>query len=261
MQETQPERERTSQKRGVASLARIADINNGAYFKTDGWDPNYVLTSDNRMLQRVNIIGAVIDKPEGEGNSKSIVIDDGSGSIPVRTFEEYAELETLSPGDVVLVIGRPREYGNEKYILLEIVRKVTDKKWIEVRKRELDALLGPAKSDNLSGTAKASGAGNMANARRSVDDPALDADVESVEDVNDEANADTASVEEKKKQLTQSQRIVALIRECDRGDGADIEEVLSGFSENDRSEADRIINRLLEEGEIFEVKPGRLKVL
>jgi hypothetical protein len=54
------------------------------------------------------------------------------------------------------------------------------------------------------------------------------------------------------------QKMLNIIRNLDSGNGADYQEVIvtSGIKDSER-----ILNTLLEEGEIFEIRPGRLKVL
>jgi len=54
------------------------------------------------------------------------------------------------------------------------------------------------------------------------------------------------------------QKIVEFIKDLDNGEGADAGEVerRSGFSN-----AGELISRLIEEGEIFEIRPGRIKIL
>ena len=55
-----------------------------------------------------------------------------------------------------------------------------------------------------------------------------------------------------------AENIYLLIKKLDLGDGVSVDDVIK-TSNNDGVET--IINRLLERGDIFEVKPGRLKVL
>ena len=40
-----------------------------------------------------------------------------------------------------MIIGRPREYMNEKYIVTEILKKVDNPAWIELRKKEFNKFL------------------------------------------------------------------------------------------------------------------------
>ncbi len=56
--------------------------------------------------------------------------------------------------------------------------------------------------------------------------------------------------------LSPSNEIVNLIKELDKGEGVSIEEI---YSKN--KDADKLVNMLLKEGDVFEVKPGKLKVL
>ena len=52
-----------------------------------------------------------------------------------------------------------------------------------------------------------------------------------------------------------AENVIKIIKECDDGEGADYEEVL------EKVKNEKLINSLMEEGEIFEIKPGKLKVL
>ena len=53
-------------------------------------------------------------------------------------------------------------------------------------------------------------------------------------------------------------KVLSAVREFDLGDGADFEAVL-GLIKQERGE--ETIRKLIEKGELFEVKPGRLKIL
>ncbi|MFC1704776.1 hypothetical protein ACFLZ6_00430 [Nanoarchaeota archaeon] len=202
--------EKQQQKRQVAYKVRVKELLDGEYVKEDGWMPNFIRLIDGTKVSRANIIGVVVLKTE-EQNYKSVLIDDGSGKIPVRSFEKYELFDSVNIGDVVLIIGRPREFG-EKYIVPEIIKKVEDSGWIEVRKLELK-------------------------------------------------KPETIVTEEKVEEVVQANpvdKIFNLIKVADKGDGVDIEEVIKNAKV---SEAEKIIRNLLEEGEIFELKPGRIKVL
>ncbi len=95
------------QKRQIAYKVRIKEITNGKYIKKEGWQPNYIVT------------------------------DDGTGRISVRNFEQNKIFDDIEIGEVILIIGRPREYGNEIYLLPEVLKKIQDKGWIKVREIEL----------------------------------------------------------------------------------------------------------------------------
>src|SRR3989338_4303368 len=128
------------QQRQVAVICCVKDILEGEYKREEGWLPNYILTKSNYKVSRTNIIGVVIEVnlfEPGKNSYSQIILDDGSGRISARLFEEFDKLRGINVSNIVLVIGRPREFGNEKYLLLEIIKKIDDKRWADVRKLEL----------------------------------------------------------------------------------------------------------------------------
>ena len=211
-----------SQKRQVAYKVKINDILSGPYIKEDGeWVPNYIVVGD-KKVSRVNLMAVVVSKQNSENtNYKNLTIDDGSGKISIRSFEENSNFDGIEIGDFVLVIGRPREYLNDKYIVSEILKKVDGALWAEVRKLEL-----------------ANNAGEVSGVALKKED--ICAKEESIEE------EDTAT------------KIFKLIKEVDSGSGADTQEVIS---KSNIDKAEQIITNLLEQGEVFEIKPGKLKVL
>ena len=113
------------QRRQVAYKVRIKDLVNGRYVKEEGWNPNYIITNDGRQINRVNLIATVVSKPtEQDINYQSIILDDGTGRISIRNFEQNNLFDNIKLGDIILLIGRPREYGNEIYILAETIKKI-----------------------------------------------------------------------------------------------------------------------------------------
>ena len=204
--------QKTFQKRQVAYKVRVSDILNRIFVK-DELSAGYVKINNNNV-SRINIIATIVFKSE-DPNSTSALIDDGTGRILLRTFERKDIFSNVDVGDVVLLIGKIREFNNEKYIMPEVLKKITDNRWIGVRNAEL----------------KNSGV------EEKVDDKIPDSGAELV---------------------NENEKIYLLIRKLDHGDGAPIEEVLNSYSDKD---AEKIVNRLMENGDIFEIKPGRIKVL
>ncbi len=195
-------------KRQPAIKLKVNDLINGKYKKEEGWKPNYVTTSFGKV-SRVNIIAVLISK---DPEQNSFLIDDGSASINVKSFEE--KNFDVNIGDVVLVIGKPREWNSQKYILPEIVKKIGDKRWVEIRKKEL---------------------GNR----------------------NEAIVEDKVEIEE---EIFESpyQKVLDIIKGLDSGEGADYQEVLAKARLLD---GEKIITSLLEQGEVFEIRSGRLKIL
>lgn len=206
------------QKRQTARKLCVRDILAGLYVKEEGLKPNHIILKDNSIAARVNILGVVVSSAV-EG-LPVITIDDGTGKINVRAFEPNAQISTLGVGDVVLVIGRPRKFGNETYVLPEIVRKIEDLGWIEVRKLELSMQqINP-----------------IANSQQQIG-------------VTEEALDESFSL---------SESVISAIRSLDQGNGAEIDAVIERVGSVD---AEKTIRFLLQNGDIFEVSPGRLKIL
>lgn len=233
-----------SQKRQIAYKARIRDLLNGRYVKEEGWMPNYVVTGDGREISRVNIIATVVAKSVEE-SYQSIVIDDGTGRISVRWFEKGNLFEGVEIGDIVLLIGRPREYGSEKYILPEILKRVKDYGWIKVRAMELGA------ENQRFSVVKNQGFLSAENRRFSGKEKIIDN--KKAEEVTIKEEVVENHVESADKEVL-VEKIIDYIKKHDSGEGVNFDELLKIGEE-------KVIGMLLKEGEIFEIKPGRFKVL
>ena len=206
-----PEPEQVFKKRQIAYKIRISDILDSRYIKTQGFNPNYI-EKYGKEISRINIIGTIVLKSD-QDNYKTLVIDDGTGKISVRIFESNTLLDNINIGDVVTIIGRPREFSSEKYIHIEIIKKI-DPSWLKVRDIEL----------RMAGI----------DYNNSNDTPVK-----------------TESV------VSPTNSIIKLIKELDSGEGVSIEDI----SPKNIEDIDKIIKVLLKEGDIFEIKPGKLKVL
>ncbi|MCB9362425.1 hypothetical protein H6504_03235 [Candidatus Woesearchaeota archaeon] len=216
--------EDTQQKRQTAYKITLSDIIKGDYVKNEGWEPSYIIDPYGRHVSRVNILATMISALEINGSSQSFTIDDGTAKMLVRSFDRVPGLDSAAIGDLVMVIGKIREYNDERYIIPELVRPTTED-WLAFRKKEL-SLLTPIVRETP-----------VESIPQRVSKP--------VEDIEDTATNDTETV-------------YLLIKELDKGDGADIDEVIKK-AKNSRAEA--ILNTLLMEGEVFQVSPGKIKVL
>jgi len=208
------------QRRQIARKLGIKDILAGTYIKEEGFKPNYVLLQDQSRAARVNMTGVVV-MTATEG-LPTLVLDDGTGRVSVRAFEPSAMMARVQVGDAVLVIGRPRQFGNEMYVLPEIVRKLPDLGWLEVRKRE------------LAGT-------QVISALPALTPP-----------------SGTESEEVVDESFSLTEHVLGAIRSLDTGQGADTDAVIGKIGTHD---AEKTIRFLLQNGDIFEVSPGKLKVL
>lgn len=211
-------------KRQIAEKLWIADLKDGQYIKEEGLRPNYVLLKNNHKVSRVNLVGTVVSINEDRGY-KDICIDDGSAKISIRAFEQNPSMDALDIGDPIFMVGRPREYGQEIYVLPEIISKITDHKWLEVRMLELKKLKVIAATEH--------------------------------EIAPPEAPEEDNEVEEEVVEDKNSVAVKAAIKELDSGSGADYEEIIKKSG----PDAEKIIANLLKNGDAFEVSPGKLKLL
>lgn len=207
--------EEKPQKRQIAFKVKISDILSGVYVKEEGWTPNYIKTAAGK-ISRANIIGTVIAVEE-DINFKSIVIDDGSGKLQARTFEKQNIFDSFEVGDIAYIIGRPREYNSQRYILVEVIKKIKNPLWLKLRSLELKKTLVPEKEEKH-------------------EDAKEEIITETIADYSYDA-------------------VLEFIRNNDKGEGVPHEEIIS------MAKDEKIIDSLLKNGEIFEIKPGRFKVL
>lgn len=189
--------------RQVAVKLFVSELLSGRYEQKEGWEPN-ILHCARGEVSRVNILGTLVRV------GSDVSLDDGTGRILLRSYEEYPG-SSISDGSVVQVIGRPREYAGSLFVVPEIVSSV-DVMWAQVRKVELGSVLAQP-------------------------EPVL----EPVELVSESDNL--------------AEKIVDVISELDDGSGVLIDDVLERINRED------VISQLLLDGEIFEIKPGVLKVL
>ncbi len=204
-------------ERLTARKCAIKDLVDGKYLVKEGTTPNHVTTSRGEV-SRANVIAAVIDKPGGN----AIIMDDGSAQIEARSFDKQDLFENIMVGDIVLLIGRPREYEDRRYLVAEIAKRLGTPKWLEYRKHELAAA---PQTELLK---------------------KIEVKVEKAEPVAEpvvESHGD---------------KLLALIKKLDTGTGAAIEEVVA---QSGNPGAEGMLTTLMAEGEIFEIKPGWVKVL
>jgi hypothetical protein len=253
--QAQPETtNRETQKRQVARIVRISDLTSGEYVQQSGWLPNFVKTTTGVEASRVNIIGILTEisptdiVPLIAVDQFSATLDDGSAKMQLRSFEPITFADTLQVGVPVLVIARPKKYSGELFLVPEIIRKLPDRKWLEVRKTVLDSRK-PEASPHTIPT-------NQATKVEVAKAQPLQAIINTVRAVPTESAHDETSAE---KPL---ENALDMINRLDLGEGVLVEDAISELKKT-RPELDgkqRIMSLLLS-GDVFEIKPGRIKVL
>lgn len=232
----------TQPKRQTAYKVWISDLINHEFIKQQGeWDPNYVQLG-NKRISRVNVIATVIDKTKTDDNSyTSLIIDDGSESISVKAWRDDINLiDNIEIGSAILLIGRVREYNNQIYLTPEIVRPITNLNWVELRKKELMKEYGtPTKFEKVADD----------NIKPSNQEEFISESLITEEDVIEESNTES-----------DRQKLLSKIDKMNSDNGINTEDIISD-SGLDENKARSIIQELLKEGEIFEIAPGKVKII
>lgn len=236
-------------KRLPAKKVRIFDIVNGKYFpgSKEEMRPSYLITSLGEKVSRVNLVASVTEKFLSEdGNYSAITIDDGSEAIRVKAFREAVDLlRGIEQGDLVLVIGKIKEFNGEIYINGEVVRKDIDKNLESLRKLEiLDKTIQQKKI-----------AEEIKNLSTQISE-------EELKSYAEKYSMDSESLqmilESKKLEIDYKPKILEVIETLDTGEGVEIGKL---FEVLDLPEhvIENTLDDLLNQGFIFEPTVGRIK--
>lgn len=205
-------------KRQTAYKCSILSLIKGVFVKRQGWESSYLMT-EYGDFSRVNILAVVVSKDD-----TSIVLDDGTGQISGRMFDNTEQMLPIIVGDVVIVIGRPRDFNNQIYLTIEIIKKISSL-WVAYRKKELSIIQKIRTLEDL---------------------PKIEKKILEPEIV------------ENKITLGSKDKIAQIIKALDKGEGANIEDVLKLSKISD---AEELISDMMMRGEIFELKAGYIKLM
>ncbi len=234
--------------------SRIYDIVNGKFVRKEGLEPSYVLTDTGQRISRVNLLGTIVDKFMSEdGNYSVITIDDDSDSIRIKTFREDVSIfDNLEIGDIVMVIGKVREYAGENYIIPEIVKKIADPNYESLHKLEILKQLIKQKKILEEINKEKDKLGNVEELKEHIRKK-YDIDSDSLEGI-----FETLSIDEETKEKDYKPLILEILEKLDKGEGVEFKKLLeqSKLQENTFEE---VINELLSEGICYEPSPGVLK--
>ncbi len=131
-------------KRNTAYKFRIGDILAGKPIvnQVEGKDRFQFLELGDKKIARINLVGNIVDKYEGQGDTNflSLTLDDGSGQIRLKTFgDDVEKFKEITQGTTVIAIGVLRYWNDELYLSPEILRE-TDPKYLLLRKLETEKL-------------------------------------------------------------------------------------------------------------------------
>ncbi|MFW6243077.1 MAG: hypothetical protein ACOC2W_02865, partial [bacterium] len=252
------------QKRQIAVKCNIFEIVSSKFVKQEGWQPNYIVSNGNK-ISRVNIICTITEKEETE-QSLRFTVDDGSGNVDLVLFENVMGDNDIKVGDVINVIGKPREFNDNIYVMPEIIKKI-DIDWVNVRKLEIELDSLKNKDGNVSEDEKNYNKDiqdvKEETITESVNEPKIEKKEENISQANDDkkVNSDDSesSEDDEEFETTPQEIVLEAIKSLDTDDdGVNHSELLSKVNFDN---VDDILQQLLERGEIFEIMPGKYKVL
>ena len=122
-------------------------------------------------------------------------------------------------------------FNEETYVFPEIIKILLDSKWLKVRELEMKI---KRKNQNI------------------------ELNIPEKKEFIKEEKKEKELTKPKKEQINYRDLILKKIKEDDCDEGVSIANIENIFGINN---CETIINELLEEGEIFEIKPGKVKIL
>ncbi len=221
-------------RRATAYRFWIKDLLNAS--KIDGKEM-ILFNVRGKEVSRVNLMATIVDKQINEDKTfATITLDDGTETIRVKAWkEDIRMIEKVNIGDQIMVIGKIRNYGGELSVIPEIIKK-QEPEWLLLRRKELEAEFQKPEEKKFNSV-----------------EPKIEESVEQEIPIVEEEVINEPTE-------TGRQKILTLIESESSSEGAQIGLVVqkSGLKEE---EAERIIDELLKEGEIFQPRNGFLKVI
>jgi len=271
------ETEKKSFFRFPAEKISIQELEAGEYIEEKEQNPNYILINENKKIFRINIVATIVHR-ELRGSVTSILIDDGTGKMILRLFEENKDTLNLEVGEVVQIIGKMRIFNYEKYIFPEIIKKISPA-WLKVRFLELQK---DKKEENTAKKIeqkkteikkedketiqpkkiieeKESNAANfdVNKVRKIAQGTSESPHFETQKEHSDPFSVISEEIEENDP-LLPYEKLSKLITQLDKGDGVMIEEIIE---KSPLEKTEELIEKMLENGEIFQNMPGKVRLL
>jgi len=268
-------------KRFTAYKVSIGLIGKGhARLEKDKDDPTKerfrYLTLKDKEINRINLIANIIDRFQSDQkNYVTLTLDDGTGQIRIKAFSDHIKLiENIQLGETILVIGTLRYFANELYILPEIVKPL-DTRWLLVRKLELEKEYGELytnleqkpeqKIQQQPQTQPTQSEQKIQQQPQSQQSTSPESKPE-LKPINKKPVIEKPKIEEEKigdanKKKTLIEQMVENIKQAESEEGIDIDKIIMHFNTYAVEEINNLITSLLEEGTIYEPKPGRLRIL
>ena len=247
-------------KRWPAVRCRIRDIIAGHYVSSGDLSPSYVLLPYGMKAYKTMVYGVVTQTYVNDEKTYGfVVIEDGTGRIRAKFFQKTKLVDEINKGDCVAVIGRVREYADERYIVVDGIRKMrkVDEELVfrmDVMKSILNIIKKVREiADKIKGSETLEEVMKLCSSypKELVEGTyELRSHLESrkIEEVEMEDRRDAREI------------ILNVIKNNDEGDSVDYTTIvqLAGLPE---SVVEKTLDELLEEGTCYEPKPGKIKLV
>jgi RPA family protein len=227
-----------SYKREIAYKVKASDLIGNNFVRNEGFESNHVVIH-NQKISRVNIIGTVVDKKVTE-KIITFNIDDGFANIMITFFDNISSHDKdFNVGDAVIVIGKVNDFNGIK-INGEIIKKI-DKDWLNTRRKELSLI-----NENINEENKPE---KTFVVKEKTNNTLMEQEIDF-----------TSANDDKKIIKSPYQEIWEVIKLKDGGEGVDFDIIKDNTTYSDEK-IEEIVQNLLKEGEIYEIKSGYYKVL
>jgi len=237
-------------KRLPAIKTRIYDIVNGKFYpgSKENLNPSYIITPFGEKISRVNSVATVVEKfMSSDGNYASVTLDDSSETVRAKVFKDSVGLFSgIEKGDMILIVGKVKEYNGEIYINSEVASKIKNPNEENLRKLEILQKLIRQKI--------------LAEEIRNLAENVSEEEVLTY--AKEKYNLDRESVQyiiqSKKQEVDYKPKVLEIIKNLDKDDGVEVGKLFE-ILDLPENIIERTINDLLSSGELFEPSLGRLR--
>lgn len=256
-----------SRERLTARKIRAADVLNGTYHKQEGFEPNYLVTTYGLTVSRARLIGTVVDTYVNDDESYgALVLDDGTGTLRAKFFQDVEPMLEIEEGDIVEVIGKVKRYDGELYMTPELIvqrdatyellraveAEAVQEQWDEYLSRAAELQEDGRSEDDI--VQELQGEGLKENEIQGLLRRASNPDPSPAQPVPEEG--ETAEDEDGDARTL----VLNAIDAVDEGDGAEYADITDRTGLDDEA-LEAVINDLLSDGTCYEPRPGRIKRL
>ena len=234
--------------------------------ETDKDDPTRerfrYLTLEDKEINRVNLIANVTNKFQSDEKAYiSLTVDDGTGQMQVKAFSDNIKiLKEIGFGDTILIIGNLRYFNHEIYILPEIV-KTLDARWLLARKLELKEdykdfyeALEKIKLITAQSTTEE-------QKTEEIKKQPVKQEIVEKQEISEEKIQTSQEQKPEEKPETLRDQVIETIKAAETDEGIDIDKIIMKLNSYSVEEINNLITSMLEEGTIYEPRPGRLRIL